>query len=240
MKKLSFNEYIGVTLEEFVESNMNLAYSVANKYRKKAFNSMDDPEDYEQICFLGLIRSYLEYKPIEGKSGKVGKPTTYAVSKMKGMLSDHFRDKSRIIKYPRDFYKVWNQVRSLGLSNEDDLHYVADQINMDYKIVEEAMLYYDHQQPLSLDAPTEHDSDDKVEDFINNFFLEEDFSIIYINEFVDTLDDFEKQVLSMFVSGMNVNEIRHKLNFSHRKVSSALKRIENKLHDYYRLAKEGF
>lgn len=52
-----------------------------------------------------------------------------------------------------------------------------------------------------------------------------------LNSFYSVLSDFEKKVLSMYLSGYSYNEISQKLNITKKSADNALQRIKRKLRD---------
>ena len=229
-----FNHHIGIPLDEFVNKNKRLAFKIANRYKNRAEKSIDDIKDYEQICFVGLVKAYHRYDPTKFPDKRI-KPTTYAVEVMKSELTTYLRDKSYIIRYPREFSLVWSRVRKLGLEDEKDLHAVAKAIGMNFKWVREAMKYFDAEQPISLQT-TYHqhidDREEKLEDLIGRYG---DFSVIYVNDFIDTLNARDRLVLELLLKDIPKSEIASIVGVVGSSVSRIIKRISKKLQEYYSL-----
>lgn len=239
-----YNSHIGMPLEEFVIKNKGLAYSFANKYRKRAEITMDDLEDYQQICLLALVKSYHRYEPIVSKvTGKVAKPSTFAALVIKSDLTTYLRDKGYSVRYPREFQQVWVLMRKNGLEDERNPKLISKKIGVDIKWVKEAVKYFDAEQPLSFQAPQTEGkgySDDNEGSLEDNIGRLSDFSIVIVKDFMDTLSYTERTVLELTLKDKKQEEIMevtgHKANSS---ISRIMKRIRVKIHEYYAYARIG-
>jgi len=227
-----YNHHIGMPLDEFVTKNKRLAFKIANRYKAHAEITMDDIQDYEQICFVGLIKAYYRFDPTKFP-GKQIKPTTYAVEVMKGELTTYLRDKSYIVRYPREFSLVWSRVRKLGLQDENDPQAIAKAIGMDSKWVKEAMMYFNSEQPASLQMPYKNNIDNREETLEELIGRYSDFSIVYVNDFIGTLDGRDRLVLELLLKDIPKSEIASIAGVVGSTVSRILKRISIKLQEYY-------
>jgi len=229
-----YNEDIGMSLDDFVQKNKNMAFSIANRYRKSCENSMDDLEDYEQICFVGLIKAYKRYKVVESK-GKIVKPSTFAYNMIKSELTTYIRDKGYVVRYPREFYSVWARFSYSDLDINEDPQVIADTIGMDVKYVKDAMKYYGFEQPLSMQAPFKIGNDEDDENDLEGHIARySDFSMIYVNDFIDSLEGPEKSILKLTLQDKSQTDIAKVVGYSSvSSVSRTLKRIKEKLKNYY-------
>lgn len=229
---LVYNRYIGMTIEEFVENNKKLVFSIANGYRKLSMNSVDDLDDYIQIGFEGLIKSYHKFNP-EKVQGPKAKPSTFATLFIKRELSNFLRDKYSLVKYPRDFTRVWNRVRKLGLEDEKDYHKISNEIDMKVDIVKEAMSYIDKESPLSLYSPADKNSNQEDLTLIDTIFKMGDYSIVVVNDFIDRLDDLTKEVLFFKLIGNTFEEIAEATGIEVSAVNNEVRKVRRRLKQYY-------
>lgn len=93
---------------KLVEMNMSLARKLAHSSHSR--NQNVPYEDIEQMAFIALIYCVENFNPDKGY-----RFSTYAVPVIKGRLMNFIRDKTSIIKVPR------NILKSVGLSNRESL-----------------------------------------------------------------------------------------------------------------------
>lgn len=226
-----YNKHIGMSLDEYIEKNKRLAYSVANRYKKKAKHSMDDFEDFEQICLLGLIKSYHDFDPSKHPDKEI-KPSTYAMIKVKGEISSYLRDKFCLIRYPREMVSVWGRMRVHELESEKDPEKISEIIGIDVKWVKEALKFFDGELPSSMSSTMKSKNDDlTVEECIGKFG---DFSTVVVNDFIETLDDpIDREIVRLRLQDKTTTEIGAVVGRHFSRVSKRLKKIEKLLHEYY-------
>ena len=86
-----------------VELNLGLVYSVAHRLKDSCSVPL---EDLIQVGSMGLIKAVERYDPSRSK-----KLSSYALPSINGSILMYLRDKSRIIKAPRDLQDIYQSIK---------------------------------------------------------------------------------------------------------------------------------
>lgn len=213
----NYNEHIGISLEQFTNKNKRLAHFVAQKYKTRM-----EYEDAVQLAFIGLTKAYINY------DGQIGtKITTYAVPKMHGEIQNHLRNNSTQVKFPRVFKEIWGAVSKRGLDDETP-EKIAEETGFELRFVKKAMEYYDKNAVISLNSQRynnsqSEDADLTVEETIQSY---QDFSSVFVNDFISTLDKRSQMILDMIMNkDMTQREIGDVVGVSQVQISRIIKKI---------------
>lgn len=88
---------------KIVELNLGLVYSVAHRIKE---NCSVPLEDLIQVGSIGLIKAIERYDPSRSK-----KLSSYALPSINGSILMYLRDKSRIIKAPRNLQDIYQNIK---------------------------------------------------------------------------------------------------------------------------------
>jgi len=235
MVEVFYNKHIGMSLDDYVAQYRGLVFSIMKKYKKTAENSMDDFQDFIQIGFEGLIKSYYKFDPTKFPN-KTIKPITFATVLVKNEIANYLRDKYCLIKYPREYVVVWSRMRKMGLEDEKDPEVVAEKIDMDIKYVKAAIRFVNGENPLSFEShvPSGKDTSEDVTlgDTIARFG---DFSIVVVNDIMDHLDSLNQEIIALKLKGRTIMEIAEAVGRDKSNVADRLRKIRKQLKEYYAL-----
>ena len=193
-----YNHHIGQTLDEFVMSNQKMVKGITGRvYGRKLSSMIDSFEDLMQVGNIGLIKAYQQFDP--EKSNKKIKPSSYAFTKIVSEIGTYIKDKGCSIRYPREFFSVWNFYRNSDILDETDYARIASEGGFKLSLVERCMPYYE-KNPLSLNFKINVKGEEMdIIDTIHNH--KEDFTVYYYNEFKSGLDSTDQLILDGLCDG---------------------------------------
>jgi len=207
-----------------------IAYGLARR-------NTDPIEDIIQVGSLGLIKAVEQFDKQHGASFK-----TYATYLITGEIRHYLRDKSAMIRAPREIHELCVRMNNLierlrvTLGRSPTELEVAQELQMPVNRVNEAMEADRRKQTVSLDqlvfnnSETEHHLvDNLVDDKYQNFQrLQEERMMI--NNAVSLLPDKLKEVITLsFFEDLNQTEIAQKVGISQMQVSRRIKKATNEL-----------
>ena len=227
-----YDEQIGVPLDEFLEQNNNLIHSVARRHISK-LKGVEEYDDLYQLASIGLVKAYNDYNPALFNTTF----STYAVPKMNGEIQRYYRDNYTSVKFPRIFHEIWSKVRRYDISNEP-AEIIAEKIDVEPRLVKKAMQYFNKHQAFSIEekffSNGFKDSDLKIKDTLG---ADQDYTELYVNEFMENLPEQLKTVLSLKLNDdLTQRDIGKIMGISQVHVSRLLKKIESHLLEYLELA----
>lgn len=227
-RKKNLKKLITIALMPFVRK---IAYGLARR-------STDPIDDLIQAGALGLMKAMELYKVDVSQRFK-----TYATYLITGEMKHYLRDKSNVIRAPRDIhelsYRINNLLRDIKLDGSDiSADKIAETLCVPVEKVKEVIETDRRRKVLSLDEIVTTDDDyampliDKIPD--KNYQEELDISEIKImlDNAMNKLDDRLKETISMlFYEDMNQREVAERINVSQMQVSRRMKQALDELYE---------
>lgn len=220
--------------ELIVLAYMPLVKKVA---RSLARRSTDPIEDITQVGALGLIKSIDLFKPEISSNFR-----TYATYLITGEIRHYLRDKSTIIRAPREIKELSYRVHKITLELTEKLgttpsdKELAQALQMSEKKIEEVFDLDRRTTAISIDqilgneegggaALSDRLVDESQKDIIAGFE-----NRLILNEAIKKLDNDEQQLIILnYFEGLNQREISQRLDMSQMQVSRKLKKALDKL-----------
>ncbi|GAB3797248.1 sigma-70 family RNA polymerase sigma factor [Virgibacillus kimchii] len=181
-----------------------------------------DPEDLISEGKIGFIKAYRNFDDSLGY-----KFSSYAIRIIKFEAMRYIRDKGKSVKHPRTAIELANRINAAGLE-EFSLKDIAVKFNTSEKDVEialETMKVVD-----SLNASVFQDSE-KVT-MLDQLGNEEDFTAVYVKDFLESLNGDERQIINMRLEDRTQREIGNAVGVSQIQISRKLKSIGEKYLEY--------
>ena len=219
-----------------IERHLYLVNLLARKYMNKGV----DFEDIYQVASLALIYAIDRYDISKGFEF-----SSFATPTIVGEIKKYFRDKVWTLRVPRRVQELNKKISEakLILEQENKRHPrakdIAEYIGCTEEDVLEAMEASYGYQPISLDATSNDDSDDKDITLIDKIGQEEtDFKNIeqtdFINKFIETLNELEVKIFKdRFFLDKTQSAIAKELDISQMTVSRLEKKVVEKLRKEY-------
>ncbi len=141
--------------EDLVARHVNLARSLARRFS----NHGDQAEDLRQVAFVGLLLAARRYDPSQNASF-----STYATATILGELKRYFRDKSWMMRVPRQVQEAYLAIKATReelyqeLSCSPTITQIAARMRISEEAVLEAIEAGDNFLPQSLDTGPDDDS----------------------------------------------------------------------------------
>lgn len=202
-----------------------------------ARRSTDPIEDLIQVGSIGLIKAIDQYNSDFGASFK-----TYATHLITGEIKHYLRDKTSMIRAPRELYELSFRINQIiekltVKKGEAPSNYeIAEELQVPISRVNEVSEIERRKFLVSLDQ-TVLDNNEKDQTLIEriidqksqeNFITQEDR--IMLKEAIEKLDPRLREVINLtFFHDMNQNEISKKLNISQMQVSRNIKKAISQL-----------
>ena len=194
-------------------------------------------EDLVQVGSIGLIKA-IEFFDIK----KNVKFKTYAVHFIKGEIKHYLRDKSNMIKAPRELqelvFKVTSAVKTLttqGYEEPTD-EQISDITGIDSDKIHEVMQLELCKSIMSLDQSISNADDDlmlidKIPAGDYQEFINSRENLIMLQDALNKLPyDLKEIIVLNYFEDMNQREISEKLNISQMQVSRKIKKALNRLY----------
>ncbi len=213
---------------------MPLVKKVARGFARR---STDPLEDITQVGSLGLIKAIDFFKPDAGANFK-----TYATYLITGEIRHYLRDKTTIIRAPREIKELSYRVHKLTTELTNKLGYqptdeqIAEALQMPAKKIEEVIELERRTTTVSIDQITSFDENgqtplmDKIADEKNLELANTFENKMILDDAIKNLSLEDQKIVTMnFFEGLNQREISEKLNISQMQVSRKLKKALGKL-----------
>jgi RNA polymerase sigma factor (sigma-70 family) len=214
--------------DSLILDNMNLVKYFAQKYRRYAAIKGFDFDDLVSVGSIGLIKAIDSYDPTKGCEFKV-----YYLCKIHTEISDYLKGKANRIRVSEKIGRVQKLIINNGLRHEAP-EVIAREINRDVRMVIKALRAITFNDSLSLDMlgtkPGERDIEKK--DYQKFPFVEEDLTVIYVNEFKATLTSREINIIDLSIKSMSMREIGNELGISRPVVWRVIDGIREKWKNY--------
>ncbi|MBR2069686.1 MAG: sigma-70 family RNA polymerase sigma factor [Candidatus Gastranaerophilales bacterium] len=242
-------EEIGVWLDEYRQAQdektkkklkelvvlacMPIVKKVAHSLARR---STDPVEDIVQVGSLGLIKAIDLYNPEISKNFK-----SYATYLITGEIRHYLRDRTTIIRAPREIKELSFRIHKLTLELTEKLGTtptdkdIAEALQMPQEKVEEVNNLERRTTTISIDQIIGVDDNsislvEKIEDESQKQAFDSYENRMILNDALKMLDSTEQQLITMnFYEGLNQREISDKIGISQMQVSRKLKKALQKL-----------
>ena len=248
------NTEINIWLEEYKKADdekikkkirglITMAYMplVSKVARSFARRSNDPVEDIIQVGAIGLLKAVDFY--LTGKSTSF---KTYATYLITGEIRHYLRDKTSMIRAPREIKELSYRVHKITMELTQKLgstptdEQLARALQMPQKKIEEVNDLDRRTSTISIDQLTfEQDGSqtgtivDKIADESQNVGQEIFENKLILEEAVNSLSPDDKNIVTLcFYDGLNQREIADKLNMSRMQVSRKMKKALSHLLEY--------
>lgn len=204
--------------------------------RSLARRSTDPVEDITQVGSLGLIKAIDLYNPEISKNFK-----SYATYLITGEIRHYLRDRTTIIRAPREIKELSFRVHKLTLELTEKLGRIptdkdiAQALQMPQEKVEECNNLDRRTTTISIDQIISSDDNsislvEKIEDESQKQAFDSYENRIILDDAIKKLEPIEQQLITLnYYEGLNQREISEKLNISQMQVSRKLKKTLQKL-----------
>lgn len=225
---------------QIVERVLPYVHKIAKGLARR---STDPVDDLIQVGSMGLIKALNKYNPLAGSSFK-----TYATYLITGEIRHYLRDKSAMVKAPRQIYELYYRMNQIVHRLTDDLGRppndleIADALECSVEQVQHVNEIDRRKTIVSLDQfVVGFDGQNGDTQFIERLVDERDLSQtqlqenrLYIEQALNTLKDELRVVVQMtYYEDMSQMEIAKALGISQMQVSRRLRKALDTLHDLF-------
>lgn len=219
-----------------IEKHLYLAKILSRKYMNKGV----DYEDIYQVASLALIYAIDRYDISRGFEF-----SSFATPTIVGEIKKYFRDKVWTMRVPRRIQELSKKISNAKLHLEQEYKKsptpseIADHLGVTEEEVLEAMEASYGYQPISLDTPSNDDSEDKDMTLGDRVGVEEkNFVDIelkdFMSRFIENLNDLEVNIVKgRFFENKTQSAIANDLGISQMTVSRLEKKIIERLKKEY-------
>lgn len=217
------------TKESVVEEYENLVHHCSNRLKVYAKKSGFSYDDVVQEGFIGLLRAFENFDESRGL-----KFMTIAYQYVNGFIQNAIRDRGGDgLNYSNRIKEIAYEIQREELEDEP-INEITVRLDRERHHIVYALKYLKDRNPARLDA-TVFTADDEltIKDVVG---YEEDETVYYVNDFLRTLNDRERDVLSLRLYDKTQTEIGELIGVHRVQVYRVLKRIKEK---YLAFEKEG-
>jgi RNA polymerase sigma factor (sigma-70 family) len=211
-----------LTTETLVERHGKLVHHALKKLTKTLNYHGIEYEDAHSIGMIGLIKAYQNFNPDYG-----WRFATYAVPMIRGEVRRFMREFNPGVKFPRSVKELASKIKQHALENET-VQVIAETLNVSLEKVKDAMDYIQNEKPRFLsDVVYDNGKNEEItlEEQISN---EEDFSSIFVQEFMNILSERERKIVRMLMEGYTQKQIGKAIGVTQVQVSRMLQKIRDK------------
>jgi RNA polymerase sigma-B factor len=199
-----------------------------------ARRSTDPVDDLMQVGNIGLMKAVEKYNPFSGSSFK-----TYATYLITGEIRHYLRDKTAMIKAPRQIYELYYRINLIVQRLTEDLGRpptdveIAEELQCPVRKVEQAQELDRRRQPVSLDqfmSPSSESGNETVymERLVDEKYLEflhNRENNLFLERALQKLKPELRDVVQMsYFDDMSQSEIAEQLGISQMQVSRRLRK----------------
>lgn len=201
-----------------------------------ARRSTDPVEDIVQVGSLGLVKAIDLYNPEISKNFK-----SYATYLITGEIRHYLRDRTTIIRAPREIKELSFRIHKLTLELTEKLGRtptdkdIAEALQMPQEKVEEVNNLERRTTTISIDQIVGTDDNslslvERIEDESQKQAFDSYENRMILDDAIKMLDPIEQQLIKLnYYEGLNQREISEKLEISQMQVSRKLKKSLQKL-----------
>lgn len=201
-------------LDERIQETKGLAYYVSLRFKNRGAGLGIDYDDIVSESMIGLIKAIRGFDPTYGV-----KFSTYAINVIKNQVSEFFRNSNNGLKYSRRSKELLSK-----LEGNETVEEIMEKYQVKRSLVEEAFAYRSKPMALSIDKAFDYGEEDSI---IGSFVgYKEDFSVVYVNEFLSALTPKMRTVLELTLKDKTQREIAKVIGCSQVNVYRMLKRIK--------------
>jgi len=212
-------------LELIVELNIEIARGIARRYRNKG----PDPEDLDQVAYLGLVKAARAYR-LDANTPFIG----YAIPTIHGELKRYFRDVAWTIRIPRKLQEIQGMLMTKVPQFEQELgrqlrpDEMAARLGLELQDVEDALAARGCFDVLSMDYPVA-DGNLALADVVADDDGRDVDRLERIDMLQPVLEDLsarDRRILELrFVEGWTQGDIGAEIGVSQMQVSRLLRQI---------------
>ncbi|WFB57502.1 sigma-70 family RNA polymerase sigma factor [Paenibacillus sp. BR1-192] len=216
-----YNPHLG-DIEEVINENMGLVSSVALNWQARTKRELD-MDDLMQEGIMGLMKAYQRYTPGEAKF------STFAHYYIKKYMFLYIRDHTRTIKPSRYYYEVIGKIvnRDLKKSPPEEISKI---LGYPLKTIKKALEHLDLIETRLIHNFISPDAEIEQVDVFKTY---EDYSQIFVNDFMDSLNETERRIVRYRYFDMTFREIGKEIGVSHTLVGMKIKDIRKNASLYF-------
>lgn len=231
----TINPHIGVDIDTFVEKNMRLIHSIAQRFIKRLNHTSFVYDDLVSMASMGFTKAYNKFDPTKyfNSEGKGVKFSTYAVPKMIGEIQRRLRDENYGAYYPRSIkelaIKIWKE-ELVDLPPEEILDKLkGTKFNkrvVALKDIKDALEYSFYGTPCSSNEVVFEDSDKNKTTLEDTLWMstQGDYSTSLVEDFLSRINPRLRKVVELTMSDRTQFQIGELIGTSQVQVSRLLKK----------------
>lgn len=208
-------------MEETIIENEKLLHFVAKRFTRRAAVLSVEYDDLISEAKIGLIKAI---KNFDEKYGV--KFSTYAVPMIEGNIRRFLRDVNPGVKFSRQIKEL-----AFKVSDEDSLEVIMEKLQISKKKALDVIEFKKQQIPISMTHIYSNgdNKDMTIEDTIGS---EEDFSNIEVQDFLSSLPDRYRTIVTMLMINKTQAEIGEAIGCSQVQVSRLIPKIQELYKSY--------
>ncbi|HET8559915.1 MAG TPA: sigma-70 family RNA polymerase sigma factor [Marmoricola sp.] len=214
-------------IDEVVLLNMCVARSISRRHSGKGIAQ----DDLEQVAYLALVRAAQKFEASRHRDF-----LSYAVPTIRGELKKHFRDQGWTVRPPRHVQEVQAKViaerseLTQRLGRNPTAAELAEAVDEDVAVVDEALGADGCFQPASLDRPVGEESGTTLGDLLDDDHDEREQEIVearvMLAPVVRRLSERDRRILRLrYFEGCTQQEIADDIGVTQMQVSRLITRI---------------
>jgi RNA polymerase sigma-B factor len=215
--------------QQVAELHLDVVHSLARRYRGRG----ESDEDLRQAGYIGLM------KAVNGFTSERGTEfIRYAVPTITGEIKKYFRDCCWTIRPTRRVQELQATVTGMAqaagntLGREPTCQELADMLDVDSRVVGQALTAHQYYSPRSLDAPLDGVSDNPLGATLGAHDAGYDRAEehVMLSSAVRAMSDRDREIISLrFFEDLTQREIAERIGVTQMQVSRLLTQIFSRL-----------
>lgn len=206
--------------DSLVVRHERLVHKVCSKFKFRAETLGMEYEDIVSVGFIGMIRAFENF---DGELYPV-RFSTYAIPMIMGEVRRYLRDQNPGAKFSRTIKDIAHRIYKTEMEHLP-IDVIVSSLDVEREKVIHALNYIRNHRVTRLDEPIYKNSEDEDLTIMNLLHDEEDESLIFVKEFIESLSNRDQIIVKSLMAGMPQSDIGKELGISQVQVSRLQKKI---------------
>ncbi|MGF7050398.1 RNA polymerase sigma factor (sigma-70 family) [Paenibacillus sp. DS2015] len=227
LKLREHNPHLG-DREEIIRQGLKSVRKIAQRYKSLCYAKGIDIEDMVSEGTIGLLLAYDRFDPGEREVHF----NAFSFPYIKGHMLQFVQKKAAIIRFPQLPGQLVQKIVSENLESQTP-EVVSKRLNLSLEKATDALQNSKLAIVGSLNQTVRLGTGEEGSELINFVPTHDDDTVLQVEQFINTLDSFEKRVVRFLLDGFKIYEVARRMSVSKDKLNSRLDGLQKKASSYF-------